>query len=464
MEKDNSLKISKKSFITSLAVIFALMLFTYILTFILPGGTYQRTVNASGNTIVDTAGDFSYIEGGLPFWKWILSPVLVLGADGNSTLVAVIAFLLIIGGVFKCLECCGFMNYMLDTITSKFGKVRYRLMTVLLLFFMLMGSFIGSFEEVVPMVPIVVALSVNLGWDAITGLAMSLLAAGCGFAVGVCNPFSVGIAQKLAGLPMFSGIWFRAMNFILVYSLLVLFVRSHARKIDTCSGKFTAPVFEKNDNLSKALVVFSSILGTGILIVLSSSVITVLQDYTMIIIALMFLIGGIAACSTAKMNRKDFTSQFISGLVSILPSVLMILMASSIKYILVEGKIQDTLLHMAIDFSSGMPKWAIILFIYLIVLVMNFFIGSGSAKAFMMIPLIVPLAQAFGISAQLCIVAFAFGDGFSNVFYPTNAALLISLGLAGISYGKWAKWALKFQTANIILTSLLLLLGLAIGI
>lgn len=464
MEKDTSMKISVKSFVTSIAVIFALMLFTYVLTFVLPGGEYQRTLNEAGNTVVDTSAGFTYTDGGLKFWKWILSPVLVLGAEGNSTLIAVIAFLLVIGGVFKCLEYCGFMNYMLNTITSRYGKVRYRLLCILMLFFMLMGSFIGSFEEVVPMVPIVVALSVNLGWDAITGLAISLLAAGSGFAVGVCNPFSVGIAQKLAGLPMFSGIWFRAVNFVLVYSLMVLFVRRHAKKVDSCNGTFTQPVFEKNEHLSKALKVFALIIGTGILVVLSSSVITALQDYTMIIVAVMFLVAGIAACSTAKMKTKTFLKQFWDGLVSILPSVLMILMASSIKYILVEGKIQDTLLHMAIEFAQGMPKWAIILFIYLIVLVMNFFIGSGSAKAFMMIPLIVPLAQAFGISAQLCIVAFAFGDGFSNVFYPTNAALLISLGLAGISYGKWAKWVSKFQLANLGLTSLLLLAGLAIGI
>ena len=108
-------------------------------------------------------------------------------------------------------------------------------------------------------------------------------------------------------------------------------------------------------------------------------------------------------------------------------------------------------------------KWAVILFIYLIVLVMNFFISSGSAKAFMLIPLIVPMAQIFGISTQLCILAFAFGDGFSNVLYPTNPVLLISLGLADVSYGDWFKWSWKFQAMNLVLTGLLLLFGLAVG-
>jgi uncharacterized ion transporter superfamily protein YfcC len=120
-------------------------------------------------------------------------------------------------------------------------------------------------------------------------------------------------------------------------------------------------------------------------------------------------------------------------------------------------------LHYAVDLADKLPRWSVILFIYLIVLGMNFFIPSGSAKAFMLMPLIVPMAQIFGLSSQLCVLAFAFGDGFSNVFYPTNPALLISLGVADVSYGKWFRWSWKFQTANLVLTSLLLLFGLAVG-
>ena len=141
----------------------------------------------------------------------------------------------------------------------------------------------------------------------------------------------------------------------------------------------------------------------------------------------------------------------------------MILMASSIKFTLEEARVLDTILHSAVNLAQSLPKWAVILFIYLIVLVMNFFIPSGSAKAFMLIPLIVPMAQIFGTSPQLCIVAFAFGDGFSNVLYPTNPALLISLGLADVSYSRWFRWSWKFQGLNLILTSLLLLFGLAVG-
>ncbi len=458
------LNISAKCFITAIAVILALMILTYILTFVIPGGEYARTADENGNLVVDTDAGFKYVDGGISFGKWILSPFLVLGADGSATLIAVIAFLLVIGGIFNSLEKCGLMKYMLDKIASKYGNVRYKLMAVVMFFFMAMGAFIGSFEECVPLVPIVVALAVSLGWDVLTGVGMSLLAVGCGFASGVCNPFTVGVAQSLAGLPMFSGIWLRAVSFVFIYSLLLWFVRRHAKKVEkpVCSvsagADFTADVKKE-----KGLRLFALIIGLGLVIVVSSSFISFLQDYTLIIVALMFLIAGIISPLASGMNGKNLCKTFFDGLVSILPAVLMILMASSIKFTLDEANVLDTMLYYAVGATAAMPKWIVVLFIYLIVLIMNFFIGSGSAKAFMLIPLIVPLAQAVGISPQLCIVAFAFGDGFSNVFYPTNAALLISLGLANVSYGDWAKWSWKFQGMNLVLTSALLMFGFAVG-
>lgn len=464
MKEKKGLNISAKSFVTAIVIIFILMILTYVLTFLIPGGEYARITDANGDTIIDTAGGFSYVPGGIPFWKWILSPVLVLTAEGSGTIIAVIAFLLVVGGVFNSLEKCGLMKYMLNKIVHRFGAARYRLMAAITLFFMALGAFIGSFEECVPLVPIVVALSYSLGWDAFIGMGISLLAAGCGFASGVCNPFTVGVAQQLAGLSMFSGIWLRAISFVLIYALLFLFIRHHAKKIEKPvePEKLNAD-FVSDVRLDRGLYCFGIILGIGILLVLSSAVITALQDYTMIIVAVMFLAAGISAVLLAGMGGKAFCLTFFHGLLSILPAVLMILMASSIKYILVEANILDTILYGAVSLAGILPKWLVILFIYLIALVMNFFISSGSAKAFLLIPLVVPMAQVFDISPQLCVLAYVFGDGFSNVFYPTNPVLLISLGLADVSYGKWVKWSWKFQAANLVLTGLLLLFGLAVG-
>ena len=135
MEQKKGLDISAKSFITAIIIIFVLMAVTYLLTFLIPGGAYARTTDASGNTVIDTVAGFQSVKGGLPFWKWILSPILVLGAEGSGTLIAVIIFLLVIGGVFNALNVCGLMNYMLDKLVARFGAVRWRLMAVLVFFF-----------------------------------------------------------------------------------------------------------------------------------------------------------------------------------------------------------------------------------------------------------------------------------------------------------------------------------------
>lgn len=463
-EAKKGLNISTRSFLTAICVILVLMIATYILTFIVPSGSFDRVTDENGNVVIDTSGEFTYTEGGISFVKWLLSPILVLGASGNGALIAVIAFLIVIGGIFNALEACGMIRYMLFCISHRFASSRYRLMAVTTFFFMALGAMIGSFEEVVPLVPIVVALAVSLGWDALTGVGMSMLAVGCGFATGVCNPFTVGVAQKLAGLAMFSGIWLRLLSFACIYLLLIGFLMWHAKRIErpvTQAADDEQIVFASG--MKRALISFCAILGLGILIVLFSALFPALQDFTIIIVAVAFLVAGLTATALAGMSISAIGKGFLRGALAILPAVLMILMASSIKYTLEEAMVLDTLLHYAIGLASELPRGVVILFIYAIVLVMNFFIPSGSAKAFMLIPLIVPIAQVFDISAQLCVLAFAFGDGFSNVAYPTNPALLISLGLADTSYTDWFRYSAKFQLCNLLLTSLILLFGLTVG-
>ena len=393
-KEKQKMEASVKSFITAIVVIFVMMILTYALTFMIPGG---------------------YI----PFWKWILSPILVLFAEDAGSLIAIIALLVVLGGVFNSLDKFGILRLLLDKVTMKFGKSRRVLLAVIPLFFMGLGSAAGSFEECVPLVPVVVALAIRLGWDALTGLGMSILAAGCGFAAGVCNPFTVGVAQELAGLPMFSGLWYRAVAFVLIYILLMVFLLVYVKKIEK-------PMDEQ----------MLEDMGNG-------------------------SVKQIAHSSGSRLWKLAIT--FKDGVMSVLPGVLLILMANSIRFTLMEGNILDVILQGAVSLASEMPRWGVILFIYGLVLFLNFFIPSGSAKAFLLMPLIVPTAEAFGISAQLCVMAFAFGDGFSNVFYPTNPVLLISIGLANVSYGTWVKWSAKFQLVNLILTSALLLFGLSIG-
>jgi len=475
MDNDKKLmNVNVKSFIGALLMLLVLMILTYVLTFILPSGTYVRVMQGGSSAIVP--GTYTEIAGGITFWKWLASPILVLFADGGGTIIAIIAFLLVIGGVFTSLDTAGVLSYMLGALHHRFEKRKYALLFLTCLFFMALGALVGSFEECVPLVPIAAALAYCMGWDALVGLGMSILCVGCGFATGVCNPFTVGVAQGLVGLPMFSGLSMRIVSFIVIYPIVSGFIYAYAKKIEKNPEKslvYDAAAREKHlamqeefvvrQNMKKALIAFCSLLGAGLCCVFLSPFISFLQDLIMPIFALFFLMAGITSCVLCGMNKRVLFRSFKDGVMSILPAVLLILMASSVRYTLQEAKILDTLLHIIVSSTENASRASVVLLIYLLVLVMNFFIASGSAKAFLLMPLIAPLADLAGISRQIAVLAFAFGDGFSNVFYPTNPVLLISLSLAGVSYGKWAKWSSKIQIAILAATSLLLILANAIG-
>ena len=476
MEKQSKrvFNVGTRSFIVALIILFLLMILTYALTLIMPAGEYQSVMTDGKASIVP--GTYHSVTGGIPFWKWLLSPFLALGSSGSGTVIAIIAFLLVIGGAFHALDDCGVLSYMFNRVYRLFETQRYRLLLLVSLFFMSLGAFVGSFEECVPLVPIAVALAYSLGWDALVGLGMSLLAVGFGFSTGVLNPFTVGVAQQLVGLPMFSGIWMRLVTFVLIYGLLIAFLVPYAKKIEKNPAKSiiydpamterwaslrTDYVQEKKKD--RALIWFAVVLGTGILLIICSSFVPFLQEIIMPLIALIFLVAGTVSSLVSGMKLKPFFESFGKGMLDILPAVLLILMANSIRYTMVESKILDTILYQTVLLTQNASSGVVVLMIYALALVLELFISSGSAKAFLLMPLIAPIADLSGISRQIAVLAYAFGDGFSNVFYPTNPVLLISLGIVGIGYGKWFKWSAKIQIAVLALTCGLLLFANAVG-
>jgi uncharacterized ion transporter superfamily protein YfcC len=476
MEKQTKrvFNVGTRSFITALIILFLLMMLTYALTLFLPAGEYQRVITDGKETIVP--GTYQNVAGGLPLWRWLLSPFLALGSAGSGTVIAIIAFLLVIGGAFHALDEAGVLSYMFNRVYRAFETRKYRLLLLVSLFFMGLGAFVGSFEECVPLVPIAVALAYSLGWDALVGLGMSLLAVGFGFSTGVVNPFTVGVAQQLVGLPMFSGIWMRLLTFVLIYGLLIAFLVPYAKKIERNPAKSMIydPAmadrwaalrtdYVEDKRKDRALIWFAIVLGTGILMILLSSFVPFLQDIIMPLIAVIFLVAGTVSSLVSGMRLKAYLKSFGKGMLDILPAVLLILMANSIRYTMTESKILDTILYQTVQLTQNATSGVVVLMIYALALVLELFISSGSAKAFLLMPLIAPIADLSGISRQIAVLAYAFGDGFSNVFYPTNPVLLISLGIVGIGYGKWFKWSAKIQGAVLVLTCALLLFANSIG-
>ena len=444
-EETKGLNISITSFVAALGILFALMALTYVLTLLIPGGN-------------------------IPFWKWLLSPVLVLGSAQGGTLLAVMIFLLVIGGTFNALDRSGTMDYMLRKIVHAAGHKKYLLLSMVTLFFLSMGAFVGSFEECIPLVPLSVVLAIAMGWDELVGLGMSLGAVACGFSTGVLNPFTTGVAQTLMDLPVFSGISLRLLTYVVIYGCLLLFLIPYAKKCEkrnAAEGKNASAegisAFVRKEHLEASMRFFVGTIGVCFLMILLSVFIPGLSDYLMELVALFFLVAGVGCCICSKIKPRKAASYFGHGVLSILPSLLLILMAGSIQYTMNEAGIMDTILDFAVSMISGMPKQTGILCVFLFAMIINFFISSGSAEAVLLMPILAPLADVSGISRQLMVLAFNYGDGFSNLIYFTNPCLLIALSLVNVSYGRWIKWSLKLQVMIAVCCCAILLLGTVIG-
>lgn len=443
-KEEKGLKISAASFVVAIGILVALMTLTYLLTLIIPSE-------------------------GIPFWKWLLSPVLVLGSAQGGTLIAVMIFLLVIGGTFNALDRSGTMDYMLRKIVNAAGDKKYLLLALVTLFFLSMGAFIGSFEECIPLVPLAVMLAVTMGWDELVGLGMSLGAVACGFATGVLNPFTTGVAQALMGLPTFSGISLRLLTFVVIFGCLMLFLVPYARKCEAknvAASKSDGPtsvLFIKKDNMEASMRFFIGTIGLCFFMIAISVFIPGLSDYLMVLVAVFFLIAGVGCCICSKIKPRKTFLYFAYGMRSILPSLLLIMMAGSIQYTMNESGIFEPISDFAEYFIASMPSHVGILFIFLFAMLMNFFVSSGSAEAVLLMPIFISIADNCDMSKQLMVLAFNYGDGFSNLIYFTNPCLLIALSLVGVSYVKWIKWSMKLQVMIAICCCAILLLGSVIG-
>jgi uncharacterized ion transporter superfamily protein YfcC len=344
--------------------------------------------------------------------------------------------------------------------------------------FMFLGATLGTFEEVVLLVPVMIALSYSLGWDALVGLGMSILATNMGFSAAITNPYTLGVSQQLAGLPLFSGAWFRIIIFITIYLIFASFLSAYARKIDKnpkdslVHGEDSAErekykgvdasLIAEDPKQNRAMSFFGFFMLFIFAVMLAGPFVPAISDYSLPIVGILFLIGGLGAGFISGAGGKTVWQGLVEGWGGLAPSVPLILMAASIRYIIDSGDVTDTILHAAAEPFTKLGAFPAAVVVYVLALGIEFFIASGSAKAFLMMPIVLPLADIIGVTRQTAVLAYIFGDGFSNLAYPTNPVLLISLGLTVVSYPKWLRWTAKLWLWVILAT--VAFLGIAVAI
>ena len=445
-----SFQISKRALITAAVIIFVLIIAAYCLTLFVPPGEFARVDAADGNSEI-IAGTYQQTgeAGGYPVYNILYSIVLSFAPGGeiNLIMIVIMLFILLIGGSFTLLDKSGILRAVIAKIAAKMMHKKYLLAALISFVFMFLGSFCGIFEEVIPLIPLVVGLSFMLGWDSLMGLGLSILSASFGFAAAMYNPFSILIAQQLAGVPAYSGTWLRLIFFVVVYLILVVFLLRYAKKLDKnpLASRVYSEDTERREKylmneqqigkaaeFKKAPIVFVGVMLALMFAFLIAAPFVGLADYSMIVIALIFIIASTVGAKLAGFKKTAKT--FFRGMLDIAPGIVLIPMAMAVSTILKDSGIMDTILYYASNAIAGTSPYGNILIIFAVILVLEFFVAQASAKAFLIMPIIVPLAAFSGITGQTTVFAYAVGDGFLNVLYPTNAALLIALGLTTVSY------------------------------
>ncbi len=484
------IKIEKKTIIGISILLIAIMIFAGILTQVVPTGVYDT--DETGAIINGTYHEIAREDVGYSFWRVFISPIeTFIKAPGDAmTGVLIILVITLIGGTFLILDQSGVLKYIMSTIVAKFAHKKYKLLSIIILACMAISSFAGILEESITLVPLAVAISLSLGWDSFVGLGISLISVAFGYSAATFNPFNVGIVQSMANIPAFSGVLFRVFVFAVLYAITVAFFVSYAKKIEKDPKKSLCYESDlklrerflnedetkkalANPNMPKAAKAFLNALLTVLAITVvclvanifieNSTLSDIIGYLPLASMAILFTAGGIRAGKISGIKGKELSNVFAKGVKTILPCAPVIIFIISVTYILKSGKIIDTLLYWVYNLIENTSPAISIILIFFVICIFEFFIGSGTAKAFLLMPILLPLVDMVGIGKQTLIVAFCLSDGLCNVLFPTNGLLMIALGMINVSYMKYIRTSWKLFVMQFIASIGLILLGNAIG-
>lgn len=506
-------------------IVFYIILFCALLTWVVPGGRYQEAVDAHGvKTMV-----YEPIDHQPQTWQ-----IFSAFYQGFVDKADIIVFILIIGGAFWIVnDSKAFDMGTVSFLRKARGIERYALfrrlgvdnllLLSIMLLFSVFGAVFGMSEETIAFCLVLVPMAISMGYDSITGVCMVFVAAALGFAGAILNPFTIGIAQGLAGIPLFSGIEYRLFCWLVINAFGFTWILRYAQKVkrnpklslvydedqywrDLHEGQ----TFEVSYYTPRAAWVCYVVIGLALVLYSMAYPTTALRVgnevveglplvplltaafwlsswfclrktvqlfilnllfftifflvvgvmgygwYIMEISALFFTLGIAAGIANGR-TPNELVKLFLEGCKDILSAALVVGLAGGIIVVLQEGRIIDTILHQLAQGMDGLGKVASVGMMYLIQTLINLVIPSGSAKAALTMPIMAPFSDLIGLSKQATVMAFQFGDGFTNMLTPTSGVLIAVLGVSRIPYDKWFRWAWKFILALVILGFLLLI-------
>ncbi|MDA3866789.1 MAG: AbgT family transporter [Salinivirgaceae bacterium] len=509
-------------------IVFFFVVLSAVLTWVMPGGEYievQKEVNGQ----VQKTMEFVPTESVPQTWE-----VFAAMFKGFERQAGIIVFILMIGGAFWIMNDSKSIDvgiYSFLRMTQKLERNRFMrrigvdniIIVMIMIMFSVFGAVFGMSEETIAFIIIVVPMAITMGYDSIVGVSMCFVAAGLGFAGAILNPFTIGIAQGLAEIPLFSGIEYRMFAWLIINIIGIAFVLRYANRIKkdptrsimyeddkqwrdrTDEGEvdklqyrthtaawvtygflsavmlvaaFLFPESTLNVGNSSSVVPAIPVI-TGLFIlsspfllrksahffVLNLLVFTIIYlivgvmgyEWYIMEIATLFFAMGIFSGTAMNRSANEITNLFLAGTKDIMSAALIVGLAGGIIVVLEDGKIVDSILHGLAQSMNEMGRVGSVGVMYAIQNIINIVIPSGSAKAALTMPIMAPFSDLIGISRQATVVAFQFGDGFTNMITPTSGVLIGVLGVAKIPYDKWVRWVWPLIAILIVVGFLLLI-------
>jgi uncharacterized ion transporter superfamily protein YfcC len=433
----------------TLVLVFSIIVATAALTWVIPGGKFERA-EVQGRQVV-VPGTYHTVQSA----PQGIADILRAPVKGFVDAAEVIAFIFIVGGAFGLVNATGAVNASIHAATTFIDThpfLQRATIPLLMAMFSLGGATFGMSEEVLAFIPVFLVFARAMGYDAIVGVAIPFVGAGAGFASAFLNPFTVGIAQGIAELPLFSGIGYRLVAWGVCTAAAVLFVARYARRVkehpdmsplgepDAVPAPERAPEPVWDWTLRHKLVIAVSVGGLCAL-----AVGAIRFGWYIPEISALFLGVGLLAGIVGGLSHQRLAEAFLAGAKDMILPALVVAFSRGILVVATDGNIIDTILSaLSTLFTMAHPVVSGSLMLVVQTMI-NFFVPSGSGQAALTMPVMSPLSDLLGISRQTAVLIFQFGDGFTNLIIPTSGVTMGVLGIANIPWEKWARWVLPLE-------------------
>ncbi|KKK35672.1 C4-dicarboxylate ABC transporter permease [Salinicoccus sediminis] len=449
------------------AILLAVVIISAVLSYVIPAGEFERVEIDDRTEVVP--GSYAQTEQS-PVSFFDLFKSIPLGLiDGGE----IIFYIFLVGGAFGVIRATGAIEAAIQKIMITVKGNEKLMIPVIMFVFSVLGFTTGMAEEAIIFVPIGIVLATALGYDAMVGTAMVTLGAASGFIGGMLNPFTVGIAQEIAELTIFSGWEFRTFVYVFVLGSAVWYVMHYAKRVKKDPEASLIHHESQNGqvNFTEDVMDFGELKKRHIFILLTFFLGIVINVYGIFQhgwflteLSANFFLVGILAGFVGGMKVNDIFDAFIDGMKLVVYGAIIVGFARAILVVLESGMIIDTIINSMSGVLDYLPKSVSVLGMLLIQVIINFFIPSGSGQAVTTMPIMTPIADLQEIPRQIAVLAFQYGDAITNTIIPTSASLMGVLAVSGIPYIKWVKFVWKITLIWLIIAAIALVAATILNI